>query len=64
MDFTARGMTDVKDILTPKAKGTPVNTHVVPPRPSREPDFEKMNRLVRNESHPPVDKTPDQSRSK
>jgi len=56
MDFSAWAMADVKDLLTPKAKGKPVNTHVVPSRAVREPDFDKMNRLIRNEPQEPVDK--------
>jgi hypothetical protein len=53
MDFVAATKTPLSDILSPRAEGEPVNTHVVERAAEPKPDFEKMQRVIQGlEEHP------------
>ena len=50
MDFV--GVTKLADILSPKAEGERVNTHVVELAVEPKPDFEKMPRVIQGREDP------------
>lgn len=46
MDWGVIASSRIDDLTKPKSSGRPTNHHVVQGRELREPDFERMRRLV------------------
>lgn len=48
MDWGVIASSRIDDLTKPKSSGRPTNSHVVPGREVRSPDFERMRKLVHN----------------
>ena len=46
MDWSIIASSKIDDLTKPKSSGRPTNNHVVQGREQREPDFERMRKLV------------------
>lgn len=54
MDWDVIASSRIDDLTKPKSTGRPTNHHVVPSRPMREPDYDKMREMVHRDVLPAV----------